>query len=222
MKTSTSILQTMHPLSARYRGADLSGEDISGWVFTGADLRGANLSGAYGTNVDFRCANMRDVDLSNAHTGGWNCMAADMRGANLTNAQIGATMHFVNLEAATLTGVNWKRGGHAGARAVILPKHVDFSTWEGGQGFHAAVAKLIEQNTDDAGALRACDYILGQTQRFYYHKDFPCWVGLVQMCQAELKPASIEAIHQAFVKYPNMRLMTMWQWAEREIKKGAK
>lgn len=220
MKNLTSILKTMHPLSKRFKGANLSGQDVSGWVFVGADLRGANLSGAYGRGADFRCANLSGANLGNAKTSGWDCVSANMTGANLTNADIAASMHNVTLASATMDGVKWRRGGHAGARGVILPEHVDFSTWEGGGDFHAAVAKLIEQHTDDAGALRACDYILGQSQRFYYRQNFPCWIGFVNMCQNELSQPSIDQIHAAFEKFPNMRLMTMWHWAERELRKG--
>lgn len=220
MKTQTSILQRMHPLSTRFKGADLSGHDISGWVFTGADMRDCNLSGAYGTDVDLRCANLTDADLSDVNTKGWVMTGALLKGADLMNATMRAIAHGANFEGANMDGIKWHRGGHAAARGVILPKVVNFKTWQGGCDFHAAVAKLIEQNTDDAGALRACDYILGQSQRFYYRQNFPCWVGLVEMCNRELSAQSIEAIHGAFEQFPNMRLMSMWKVAQRKIDRG--
>lgn len=222
MPTRDSILKNYAPLSSRFKGADMSGEDISGLVLIGADLGKINLSGAYGDNVDLRCADLTEANLEGAQTSGWNCLAANMTGVNLAKADIGGTMHFVKFESAVMDGIHWRRGGHAGARGVILPKVVDFSTWTGGQGFHAGVAKLIEQNTDDVGALRACDYILGQSYRFYYHKSFPCWVGLVEMCHRELSASSIDAIHDVFKTVPNMRLMSMWKIAERDIDRGAK
>lgn len=219
MKNITSILKRMHPLSKRFKGANLSGQDLSGWVFVGADMRGANLSGAYGEGVDFRCANLSGANLCGVNTAQWDCTGANMSNASLDHAEMHAIVHGVNFAGASMRGIKWHRGGHAAARGVILPQQVDFKTWEGGRGFHAAIAKVIEQNTDKPGALRACDYILSQSQRFYYSPTFPCWVGFVSMCQSELDAESINQIHAAFNLFPNMRLMSMWNWAEREISK---
>jgi len=221
MKNLTSILQRMHPLSKRFKGANLSGHNLSGWVFVGADMRGANLSGAFGHNVDLRCANLAGANLNDANTAQWDCTGANMSNASLDNAEMRAIVHGVNFSGASMRGVKWHRGGNAAARGVILPETVDFATWTGGKDFHAAVAKIIEQNTETPGALRACDYILGQSQRFFYSPNFPCWVGFVSMCHAELDGESINQIHAAFEKFPNMRLMSMWNWAEREIAKGS-
>ena len=220
MTQKASILKRLHPLSARFKGADLSGQDLTDWVFIGADMRGCDLSGVTGTHVDLRCADLTDANLSGIETKGWDLTGANLSGANLDGTTINAVMHGTILAGASMNGVVWNRGGHAGARGVILPARVDFSQWENGRGFHAGVAKLLEQeNPNDREILRVCDFILGQSQRQYYQKNFPCWAGMVAMCREEISQDAIDQIYQTFGKYPKMRLTTMWDVAERNLRK---
>lgn len=200
---------------------DVFGPDISGGCFTGADLSETDWSGIQSAvGLDLRCANLTGANMPNIQTKGWDCTGANMSHVILDGTTIHAIMHSVVLAGASLRNIKWHRGGHAAGRGVILPKRVDFSTWENGRGFHAAIAKVIEQECGgDRGALRACDYILGQSQRCYYEQEFPCWVGFAKMCENELPSESIDLILAAFEKFPNMRLMSMWKWAKRELRK---
>lgn len=211
---------------ADYSGKDMAkelGDDLTGGCFVGANLKDTDWSGVkHMDDMDFRCADLTGANMPGKVMDGWKCSGALMASAVLDEVVVNGVMHGAIMSGASLKGVTWNRGGFAGARHVVLPEYVDFSTWTNGRGFHAAIAKVIEQGCgDDVGALRACDYIHGQCQRFYYEQDFPCWVGFVKMCQTELNQKSIDKILDAFEKFPKMRLVSMWQWAERELKKGA-
>jgi len=207
---------------ANYSGKDMAkelGDDLTEGCFLGANLKDTDWSGVKSMDgIDFRCANLTGANLPKKVMNGWDCSGALMAHAVLDEAVVNGVMHGVILSGASMKNLTWNRGGFAGARYVVLPERVDFSTWKNGRGFHAAIAKVIEQECDgDVGALRACDYIHGQCQRYYYEQDFPCWIGFVKMCHAELKQKSIDIILSAFATYPQMRLTSMWQWAEREI-----
>ena len=172
MKNLTSILQRMHPLSKRFKGANLSGHDLSGWVFVGADIRGANLSGAYGADVDFRCADLAGADLSRIDF--VNCLAAgaSFRNANIVDAQIHDTyLNAADFRGATIKNLNTNvQGFHT--RGVLMPTDFDPAQIHGGHDCHELVAAML-------GAEFPNDLEMLQIRECIIARFISCWHGLV-------------------------------------------
>jgi len=94
-----------------FRGAELSGKNLSG-----ADLSGANLSEANLYNTNLQQATLRDVNLFRAHLDDASLRGADLSGANLREAHLSwwdlggcCDLSSADLTEADLTGADLRK-----------------------------------------------------------------------------------------------------------------
>ena len=91
--TLLALIMACNDSELDYRGADLSGENLSGAVYRGADFSGANLSGANLVGANLNGANLSGANLTGADLSGAYLRGATVRKANLTGADLrGATL----------------------------------------------------------------------------------------------------------------------------------
>jgi hypothetical protein len=94
-------------IEAAFRGADLSGADLSRADLSGANLSGADLSGAYLSGANLSGAYLSGADLSRANLSGAYLSGANLSGAYLSGANLsGANLSGANLSGAYLSGAN--------------------------------------------------------------------------------------------------------------------
>lgn len=225
MKTTVPMLKKKQPFG-KFSGKDLFrlfGPNLDDYEFACADLRDTNWAGIESANnIDLRCANLDGANLAGIVTAGWNCVGTSMRGAVLDGVKWQALAHGAILAGASMRNITWTRGGFAAGRGIVLPEYVPFSTWTGGAGFHAGIARLLDQEfPNDLEIGRAIDFILAQPQRQYYDQPFPCWRGFVRMCHQDI-PKAIDRIMAMFGRYPAMGLETQWKVAERQIREASR
>ena len=92
-------------------GADLKSANLSQVNITGADLQNASLRDAelfalFGTEVDFRSADLTRANLTDALLTSPNMTDATLRDVNLTNARIDGHLGTSKFVRADLTGAN--------------------------------------------------------------------------------------------------------------------
>lgn len=202
MKTRSSILETMHPLSKRFKGADLSGHDITGWVFTGADMRECNLSGAYGKNVDLRCTNCNGCDMTGLKLEKSDATGASFRNAGIIGAQIQDTyLNSADLRGAAIVQLKTNiQGFHT--RGVLIPQEFDPTQINGAHDCHELVAAMLRvEFPDDLEMLQITECIIA---RF-----IPCWHGLVERVRIVFPHREAELV-EIWQKYNDQ-----WQLADR-------
>lgn len=178
------MLSTTHPLSVRFKGADLSGQNLSGWCFVRADMTGTNLTGCNLSGADFCGALLRDADMSGVVLDGTSLVGADLRGANVSG---------------------WLcrdlQGFHV--RGWLLDYlTVDAKSITGAHDCHELVAAiLLKAFPGDVEMEQVCESIIARL--------IPCWHGLVHRLR-QAWPHRIADIEATFTQYPNMRLTERW------------
>ena len=225
--------------NGNYRGADLSGEDLSDWCLFGADLQRANLSGANLKQTKLCRANLRDADLSGTmldHTDLCGAMmdgckltdskltrtdlsATSMRGTEIRNVWIERTfLRGADLTDATFNNVCWNTNGGR-TRGIKLP------------AFDPAELSCLRPPGYDLGQVSYgyhChdviahmimyefpdDLEMRQFAEFILSKLFPCWEGCVERME-RAHPHRIDDLVAVLGKYNDTwHMLDRWELAK--------